>query len=287
MTTAELTSSGLAPEIRAVQEKASGSSFYSAMRLMPKAEREAMFAIYAFCRAVDDIADDGIGTRNERHEALNAWRADLDQLYGGGTPRLTAFLAEPMKQYSLRKDDFLAVVDGMDMDVAEDIVAPDLETLDLYCDRVASAVGRLSTKVFGMEDGPGFELAHHLGRALQLTNILRDLDEDAGIGRLYMPREFLESAGIVDIDPISVLADERIDDACRKVAALAHKHYEEARRIMKARPKGRIKTPKLMGAVYAEILREMEKAGWAPPRLRVSLGKSKLIGIVLANGLFG
>ena len=79
----------------------------------------------------------------------------------------------------------------MDMDVAEDIVAPDLATLDLYCERVASAVGRLSIKVFGMEEGPGFELAHHLGRALQLTNILRDIDEDAGIGRLYLPREYL------------------------------------------------------------------------------------------------
>ena len=91
-----------------------------------------------------------------------------------------------------RLEDFLTVLDGMDMDVAEDIVAPDLATLDLYCDRVASAVGRLSIKVFGMEEGPGFELAHHLGRALQLTNILRDIDEDAAIGRLYLPREYLE-----------------------------------------------------------------------------------------------
>lgn len=287
MSTAESLNSELAPEIAAVQEKASGSSFYSAMRLMPKAEREAMFAIYAFCRAVDDIADDGIGTRPERHEALNEWRADLDALYAGGTPKLTAFLAEAVRTYGLRKDDFVAIIDGMDMDVAEDIVAPDLATLDLYCDRVASAVGRLSVKVFGMEDGPGFDLAHHLGRALQLTNILRDLDEDAGIGRLYMPCEYLEGAGIVDIDPISVLSDKRIDAACRKVAALAHEHYAESHRIMKAKPKGRIKTPKLMGAVYSEILREMEKVGWSAPRHRVSLGKGKLIRIVLANGLIG
>jgi phytoene synthase len=277
----------VAPEIAAVQEKASGSSFYSAMRLMPKAEREAMFAIYAFCRAVDDIADDGIGTRPERHEALNAWRADLDALYDGGTPKLTGFLADAVRHYWLRKDDFLAVIDGMDMDVAEDIIAPDLATLDLYCDRVASAVGRLSTKVFGMEDGPGFELAHHLGRALQLTNILRDVDEDAAIGRLYLPREYLEGAGIVDIDPISVLADKRIDAACHKVAARAHDHYREAAQIMRARPRGRIKTPRLMGAVYSEILREMEKAGWEAPRKRVSLSKGKLIRIVLANGLIG
>jgi phytoene synthase len=287
MSAAETMRSEPAPEIRAVQEKASGSSFYSAMRLMPKPEREAMFAIYAFCRAVDDIADDGIGTRPERHEALNAWRADLDALYAGGTPKRTAFLADAVTRYGLRKEDFLAVIDGMDMDVAEDIVAPNLKTLDLYCDRVASAVGRLSVKVFGMEDGPGSDLAHHLGRALQLTNILRDLDEDAGIGRLYLSREALDAAGIATRDPGTVLADPRIDRACRKLAARAHEHYREAERIMRARPKGRIKTPRLMGAVYAEILREMEKAGWAAPRHRVSLGKAKLIRIVLANGLLG
>ena len=287
MSAAETTTPALAPEIQAVQEKAAGSSFYSAMRLMPKAEREAMFAIYAFCRAVDDIADDGIGTRPERHEALDAWRTDLDLLYAGGTPPLTAFLAEAVRHYGLRKDDFLAVIDGMDMDVAADIVAPDLATLDLYCDRVASAVGRLSIKVFGMHERPGFELAHHLGRALQLTNILRDIDEDAGIGRLYLPREYLDEAGIKADDATAAIADPRIDQTCRKLATRAHEHYREAAEIMRARPAGRIKTPKLMGAVYSEILREMEKAGWTPTRHRVSLGKARLVRIVLANGLIG
>ncbi len=276
-----------APEIRAVQEKAAGSSFYAAMRLMPRAEREAMFAIYAFCRAVDDIADDGVGTGGDRHAALDGWRADLEALYAGNTPGLSAFLADPVKAYRLRKDDFLAVIDGMDMDVAEDIRAPTLETLDLYCDRVASAVGRLSIKVFGMDEAPGFELAHHLGRALQLTNILRDLDEDAAIGRLYLPREYLEAAELRDGDPASIISDPAIDSACRRLAALAHDHYAAANRVMRARPKGRIRTPRLMERVYSEILREMEKAGWAPPRRRVSLGKGRLFAIVLANGFLG
>jgi squalene synthase HpnD len=287
MSAADSTTGELPPEIRVVQERAAGSSFYSAMRLMPKIEREAMFAIYAFCRAVDDIADDGVGTRLERHEALDRWRADLDALYNGDRPRLTAFLAGAVKRCGLRKEDFFAVIDGMDMDVAEDIRAPDLATLDLYCERVASAVGRLSIKVFGMEEEPGFALAHHLGRALQLTNILRDIDEDAGIGRLYLPREYLENAGIETRDPEIAISDPAIDGACRKVAALAHAHYRDAGLVMLARPRGRIRTPKLMGAVYAEILREMEKAGWAPPRRRVSLGKGKLLRIVLANGLLG
>src|SRR6202041_500248 len=109
--------------------------------------------------------------------------------------------------YGLRKEDFLTVIDGMDMDVAEDIRGPSLAQLDLYCDRVASAVGRLSIKVFGMDEGPGFALAHHLGRALQLTNILRDIDEDASIDRLYLPKEYLGAAGIATNDPTTAISD--------------------------------------------------------------------------------
>jgi squalene synthase HpnD len=278
---------GAAPEIRAVEKKAQGSSFYAAMKLMAKPEREAMFAVYAFCRAVDDIADDGKGTRAERHTALDAWRAELESLYSGGPPRRTAFLTVAVKRYGLRKEDFLTVIDGMDMDVAEDIVAPPLDILDLYCERVASAVGRLSIKVFGMEEGPGFELAHHLGRALQLTNILRDLDEDAGIGRLYLPREYCENAGIAAHIPKRAIADTAIDEVCRKVAQLAHTHYEAAMRVLRARPTGKLRAPRLMAAVYSEILREMEKQGWAPPRRRVRLSKPRLARIVLANGLIG
>jgi squalene synthase HpnD len=277
-----------APAAKAVKKKASGSSFYIAMRLMPEEERDAMFAIYAFCRKVDDIADDGVGTRAERHARLEQWRADLHGLYAGTISQQVRFLAPAIAKYGLRLGDFLAVLDGMDMDVAEDIVAPDLATLDLYCDRVASAVGRLSTKVFGMEEGPGFELAHHLGRALQLTNILRDVDEDAEIGRLYLPREYLEAMNCCrSLDPTAIIDRPEIDAVCRKVAILAHHHYDEATRILSARPKGRIKTPRLMGAVYSEILRASEAQGFAPPRMRVSLPKSRLLSLVLRQGLFG
>ena len=275
------------PVVAAAQQKASNSSFYSAMRLMPKAEREAMFAIYGFCRIVDDIADDGIGTRAERAVELTKWRVELDALYEGHPAERIQFLVEPVKRYGLRKADFLTVIDGMDMDVIEDIVAPDGKTLDLYCERVASAVGRLSIKVFGMEEGPGFELAHHLGRALQLTNILRDIDEDAGIGRLYLPREYLTETGITSLDPKTIVADPRIDLVCKHVARDAHKFYDGAAAVLAKRPKGRIATPRLMGAVYSEILRQTEAVGWAPPRTRVSLSKPKLLGIVLRHGLFG
>src|SRR4029079_11737669 len=113
--------------IQAAQQKAANSSFYSAMRLMPKAERDAMFAVYGFCRLVDDIADDGIGTRAERHALLLAWRARLGALFARQPAGRTKTLAEPVTRYGLRKEDFLTVIDGMDMDVAEDIVAPDLK----------------------------------------------------------------------------------------------------------------------------------------------------------------
>jgi len=274
-----------APDPEAIEKKVAGSSFYSAMRLMPKAERDAMFAIYAFCRAVDDIADDGEGTRPERAERLAEWRRDLDALYKGGRPSLSAFLAPYVHSYQLRQEDFLAVIDGMEMDVDRDIRAPDLSTLDLYCERVASAVGRLSTKVFGMDDGPGFELAHHLGRALQLTNILRDLDEDAGIGRLYLPRDYLVQAGITTDDPTAAIASPAVDQTCRAVARDAHKHYQAAAAVLAKGPKGQLRAPRLMGAVYSAILSKMEKQGWAPPRTRAKIGKSELLMIVLRHGL--
>ena len=275
----------LPSQAAAVKKKAIGSSFYLAMRLMPRRERDAMFAIYAFCRRVDDIADDGLGTRPERHERLEAWRYDLEALYSGQTPARVAFLAPAVAQFGLRKEDFFTVVDGMEMDVAEDIVAPDLATLDLYCEQVASAVGRLSIKIFGMDEGPGFALAHHLGRALQLTNILRDIDEDAGIGRLYLPREYLFAAGFRSLDPKMVVSDPRVDGVCRAVAAMAHDHYDKAAAILAKKPKGRIATPRLMGAVYGEILRATEAVGFAPPRRRVSLSRGKLLSLMLRAGL--
>ena len=267
------------------EQQASGSSFYAAMRLLPPAERTAMFAIYGFCRVVDDVADEPGPSPDERRAELNAWRADLGALFAGApTPRI-AYLAEPVRRFGLKEADFLDVVDGMEMDVGAPIVAPDFGKLDLYCDRVASAVGRLSVRIFGMPEAAGVTLAFHLGRALQLTNILRDLDEDAEMGRLYLPAEALDAAGITSRDPLEVVADPRIDAACRWVAAKAHQQYRAADAVLKARPSGRIRSPRLMREVYQQILRETEAVGWKPPRQRVSLGKARLLWIVLRHGL--
>ena len=273
--------------VEQAQAQASGSSFYAGMRVLPKAEREAMFAVYAFCRAVDDVADDVLATRSERKTELDAWRGDIEALFAGREPDRAAIVAEATKRFDLRKADFLAVIDGMQMDADEDIRAPDMAKLDLYCDRVASAVGRLSVRIFGMDEGPGLELAHHLGRALQLTNILRDLDEDAGLGRLYLPRELLSAAGIKTDEPSAAIADPRVDLACRALADKAHEHYRAAAQVLAARPAGKLAAPRLMGAVYSRILRRTETSGWAPPRSRARLGKGELMWIVLRRGIFG
>ena len=276
-----------APAVTAEATQASGSSFYAGMRVLPKAEREAMFAVYGFCRQVDDIADDLQGERSERRAGLDAWRADIEAMYAGKDPGRAALVAEPTRRFGLAKSDFLAVIDGMQMDADEDIRAPSMAKLDLYCDRVASAVGRLSVRIFGMDQAPGEALALHLGRALQLTNILRDLDEDAGMGRLYMPRELLDQAGIASSDPVAVVSDPRIDIAARALAAEARRHYLAAEAVMAARPKGRLAAPRLMGKVYGRILDRTEAAGWAPPRRRVKLAKAELMWILVRYGLLG
>ncbi len=273
--------------VAAVEAKASGSSFYAAMRLMPKAERRAMFAIYAFCRIVDDIADADERRRDERRADLEGWAADLHLFYAGQRPRRLAFLAEAIERFGLFKEDFLTVIDGMLMDVDATIVAPSRATLDLYCDRVACAVGRLSVHTFGMTHATGVAVAHHLGMALQLTNIVRDIDEDAAIGRLYLPEDLLAAAGIATREPLAVIADARVDAVCRSLAADAQRHFDQARRIMRESPSGRQRTPRLMAEVYAHVLARMTAKGWAAPRRRVRIGKRHLAWLVLRHGLFG
>jgi len=259
---------------------ASGSSFYAAMRILPRAQREAMFQIYSFCRQVDDIADSD-GPRAERLAALQAWRDDIDALYQGHPPaRLQDYVAS-VKTFGLKREDFLAIVDGMEMDVPQDIRAPDMATLDLYCDRVASAVGRLSVRVFGLAENDGILLAHHLGRALQLTNILRDIDEDAGLGRLYLPREALLHAGITSDDPSRVIAERALPKVCVPLAERAKMHFQKSDEIMGRNPRRVVRAPKIMSRYYRAILELLIKRGFAAPRTPVRVNKLAKIGILL------
>jgi squalene synthase HpnD len=261
------------------------SSFYLAMRILPSEQRKAMYAVYAFCRAVDDIADDG-GPRAARLALLDQWRADIARLYdGGGSTDLTQELACPVARFSLRQQDFLDVIAGMELDVRRELRRPTWEAFELYCDRVASAVGRLSIKIFGVDDERGILLSHHLGRALQMTNVLRDLDEDAELGRLYLPAEALAAAGIEEKDIGKVLAHPRLGEACMVVANRAGRHFAEASAVMARCAKQSVRSPRIMASVYRALLDKLVTRGWKAPREKVRPSKLQFLGAVVRHGI--
>ncbi len=265
---------------------AASSSFYAAMRVLPRSQRDAMYHVYAFCRAVDDVADNG-GSREVRQADLNRYRTDIEQLYANG--RLTSRtrdLVAPVKQYGLLKEDFIAVIDGMEMDIVRDLRAPEWKVLDLYCDRAASAVGRLSVRIFGMDEEPGIELSHHLGRALQLTNILRDIDEDAAMGRLYLPKEALRDAGITETSIGDILANPALDRVCRGIAETTRKYYDRSEAIMAHSPRRSVRSPRMMATVYRGILEKLIARGWRAPRVDVRKSKRTVLWAVLRDGIF-
>ncbi len=266
-------------------ERAHGSSFYAAMRIMPHGQREAMYEIYSFCRVVDDIADDP-GPAEGRLARLEEWRRNIDAIYLGESRPDLAGLVAAVHEFKLESDDFRAIIDGMEMDVRQNIQAPAFVELDLYCDRVASAVGRLSSRVFGLSSGEGRQLSEHLGRALQLTNILRDLDEDAAMGRLYLPREFLNEAGITSTDPAIVLAHPALPEVCRRIVSLARWRFAEAGKIMKKHSRKKVRTPRVMSEAYKTILNALASRGWAAPRAPVKLSKPRLVLILIRHFIF-
>jgi phytoene synthase len=142
-------------------------------------------------------------------------------------------------------------------------------------------VGRLSVNIFGLEHKSGRQLAHHLGRALQLTNILRDLDEDAAVGRLYLPQEALAEASIDAGDPSVALASPTLGRACAQVVRAARHHFDAADEIMSSAPRRAVRAPRMMGAVYRLILERMATRGFAPPRHPIRLGRPRLVWIIM------
>jgi len=263
----------------------SGSSFYLAMRILPVAQRDAMYQVYAFCRAVDDIADSEL-PRAERAAGLERWRADIDACYAGTPPASLAALTRHIHTFGLLREDFHAMIDGMAMDAAEDICAPDEATLDLYCDRVASAAGRLSVRIFGMEEEAGHALSHHLGRALQLTNILRDIDEDAAINRCYLPRELLAREGIAVGNPRQIVADPALPRVCATLAERAQQYFARADALMDGAPRAQVKAPRIMSGVYRVLLDLTLERGFVVPRVKIAKPKARLMWIVARYALF-
>jgi phytoene synthase len=263
--------------------KDSRTSFHAGMNLLPKARREAMYALYAFCREVDDIADDG-GDRAARQEGLQQWRTRIAQLFRGQpSDPITATLAPAIKRFDLKEKDFQDIIDGMAMDAEGAIRAPDAATLDLYCDRVASAVGRVSVRIFGDDSAEAMKVSYHLGRAFQLTNILRDLAEDAARGRLYLPEELLSKNGIATRDPAEVLHHLHLPDVCRDLAEDALAHFEAAKAAMNKCKPAAMRPARMMKAYYFAIFERLVAADWQNPQQRVCLSTWDKTWLVMRN----
>lgn len=245
--------------------RSAGSSFYWAMRLMDARRRAALFAIYAFCREVDDIADGDLSAA-QKQAALLAWRQRLVAIRDGrdGTS-LGRVLFEAIAAYGLEQADFEAVIAGMEMDARGPIVAPDEATLDLYCDRVASAVGRLCVRVFGAPEAAGRELAGHLGRALQLTNIIRDVEEDARMGRLYLPDGLLARHGIRSHDPLGIAGSPALAAVRRDLAGEAGRAFRAAAAALARCDRGDLRPAIIMMKVYERVFRRMVARDFRPP----------------------
>ncbi len=267
---------------------ASGSSFYWAMRLLPADRREAMFAIYAFCRDVDDIAD-GPDPVQEKRRRLDGWRDEIARIYDGSRPLdLTArALCGPVAAFGLRCEDFLTVIDGMAMDVGEGLRAPSMEVLDLYCRRVAGAVGLLSIRAFGADEPRAKDFALSLGTALQLTNILRDIGEDAEIGRLYLPRELLVEAGIQTASPRAVLIHPALPEVCAGLARIARKRFSEAEAALAECHRRPLRPAVVMQMSYKRLLDSLEQRGWRSLDRPVVIAKPTKVWLALRYGLLG
>ena len=244
------------------QEKAaaSGSSFYYSFMFLPKPRREAITALYAFCREVDDVAD-------ECHELdiartkLAWWRVEINYLFHG-TPQhpVTKALLEPVSLYGLQEEHFLEIINGMEMDLEQNRYA-NFEHLQLYCYRVASVVGLLSVAIFGYTNPRTLDYAKDLGMAFQLTNITRDVGEDARRDRIYLPLDELEKFGVTETDIIHGHESEKVQKLLDFQIARAEGYYDRALGALPAEDRKAQRTGLIMAAIYRTLLQEIKADG--------------------------
>jgi squalene synthase HpnD len=266
--------------------KSSGTSFFWAMRLLPPVRRDAMFAIYAFCREVDDIADEA-APKDEKIQRLAEWRTEIDRVFNGDPlSRTGQALVRPIADFGLEKADFLALIEGMEMDAREAIRGPKMAELEYYCDRVACAVGRLSIKAFGASEPEAADVAYSLGQALQLTNILRDPKEDAARGRLYLPAELLDKHGIHTRDPSRALQHPEIGRVCADLSEVALRRFKEADAALAKCDRRPMRPAIVMKEIYSRYLKAMIAGGWRDLDKRVSLSGPQKLWIGLRYGFF-
>ncbi|MBB4265121.1 presqualene diphosphate synthase HpnD [Roseospira visakhapatnamensis] len=245
---------------------ASGTSFGGAMRILPPERRDGMFAVYAFCRVVDDIADEP-APEPDKMARLVAWRDRVEAICAGRPdPRepLDRALAWVVARFGCRREDFLAVLDGMAMDAPPRVRLADGAALALYCDRVACAVGRLSNPVFGIPPAQSAPLAAAVGHALQLTNILRDVSEDAARDRVYLPADRLAAHGLVPMpdDATAILDHPAVPRVRAELAVLAEARFAEADALFRRLPRRPARPARVMKEVYHALFRRLRARGW-------------------------
>lgn len=264
----------------------SGTSFYWGMRLLPPAKREAMYAIYAFCREVDDIADGNVPT-DDKLRALDDWRLEVGSLYQGCPNHPTTLaLLEPVSRFDLPRDEFLRMIDGMEMDARALMTAPTMTVLEHYCRAVAGTVGLLSMSVFEQRGNDLDRGALALAEALQLTNILRDLHEDAERQRLYLPRELLMQYGIEPEPPIQAIRHPEVKGVCRALASRAEKCFAQAERLLAKGDRDKLRPALIMMHSYRRILERLQKEDWRRLDRRVRLNKLERLWIGIRHGWF-
>lgn len=237
--------------------KNSGTSFYWGMKLLDKNKKRAMFAIYAFCREVDDIADKE-GTKKFKEKKLQIWKKKINLLYQNKSPS-TSILRElsfAIDNYNLEKKDLYSVIEGMIMDVREKIQFPSKKKLNKYCYRVAVSVGLLSIKVFGLNSKFSKDYAFSLGMAFQLTNIVRDFSEDLEIERCYLPSEILKKYGIKK--EISVInKNPLLQNVLQEVLKEALRYFKKSDQLSKKLNEKQIIASEIMKFFYKALHKKM------------------------------
>ena len=267
-------------ESRTITRK-SASNLALAFVLLPRPKRDAMSVLYAFCREVDDVADDESVPADERRSQLEAWRADVRRAYDGETPRfqVNRELQGVIERYRLPFRHFDDLIRGVEMDL--DVKRYDAyDELELYCYRVASVVGLLSIEIFGYRNPACREYAVHLGKALQLTNILRDVRVDAERGRIYLPLAELARCRVPEEEILRFEYSDRFRGLAESVAARAREFYTRARQTLPAEDRRAMVAAELMGSVYWRLLRKLERRQFnvfGPEPTRLNKGQKCLL----------
>ena len=260
----------------------STSSFYWGMNLLKKDQRRAMFSIYSFCRIVDDIADSQ-GLNSKKMNDLNDWKKKIENIYIKQTEDyITRELKIAIEKYGLIKSDFIAIIDGMKMDINKKIVYPSQNKLDLYCDRVAGAVGCLSMKVFEINHRNSRKYAKNLGRAFQYTNILRDIKEDCSMGRCYIPIEIIKKSGFSKEKPELLIKRADLKEICKEFINKTKDYYLSAEKLSLEFERSKLKAPNLMKNMYESVFNKIYKNNWNN-KAKIKLGKFEKFLIVFKS----